>query len=90
MKSHRCYLYLPRTCLITFTYFLWTFQSLSIDCDHPPVIAHSSVLVDGTRVNDMAVYMCDIGYQLPDGSTVSQIQCSDTGAWLPITDDCIG
>ena len=49
-------------------------------------MTHASVLVNGFKLSDTALYACDEGYELQSGS-LSAV-CLDTGVWSHLSLTC--
>ena len=65
------------------------FSSLvPIDCGHPGMLDHGTVLGNSTQYGDTVTFSCDPGYQLSDDS-LSSSTCQQDGQWTHPIPTCV-
>ncbi|CAH1794008.1 unnamed protein product [Owenia fusiformis] len=51
-----------------------------VNCKEPPTMEHGSRNYTSTRVESLADYTCDDGFQIPN---ITSLQCSSNDSWVP-------
>ena len=61
---------------------------LVVDCGNPPSILNGNIDVSGTTFQQQAIYSCNSGYELNDGSSTVIRECQANGIWSGETPQC--
>lgn len=61
-----------------------------IDCGPPGTRPHSSLIVTSTTFQSVAVYACEPGYHMENGTDTKEAVCLKTGNWSDASVNCIG